>query len=89
MDPVHGGGPWTRGPCFVLSRFQLGLLVIETNFFLSYVMERNIRNEKSNIKKNNSIAKSEAPGHFDIFDMLFPISGILSISTIKIFKVVL
>ena len=20
MDPVHGGGPWTRGPCFVLSR---------------------------------------------------------------------
>ena len=19
MDPVHGGGPWTRGPCFVLS----------------------------------------------------------------------
>ena len=23
MDPVHGGGPWTRGPCFVLSRFVL------------------------------------------------------------------
>ena len=20
MDRVHGGGPWTRGPCFVLSR---------------------------------------------------------------------
>jgi len=20
MDPVNGGGPWTRGPCFVLSR---------------------------------------------------------------------
>ena len=19
MDPVQGGGPWTRGPCFVLS----------------------------------------------------------------------
>ena len=19
MDRVHGGGPWTRGPCFVLS----------------------------------------------------------------------
>ena len=22
MDPVHGGGPWTRGPCFVLSRSE-------------------------------------------------------------------
>ena len=20
MDPVHGGGPWTGDPCFVLSR---------------------------------------------------------------------
>ena len=20
MDAVYGGGPWTRGPCFVLSR---------------------------------------------------------------------
>ena len=23
MDPVHGGGPWTRGPCFVLSPANL------------------------------------------------------------------
>ena len=22
MDPVHGGGPWTRGPCFVLSHVR-------------------------------------------------------------------
>ena len=22
MDPVHGGGPWTRGPCFVLSQLK-------------------------------------------------------------------
>ena len=22
MDPVHGAGPWTRGPCFVLSQFS-------------------------------------------------------------------
>ena len=22
MDPVQRGGPWTRGPCFVLSRFS-------------------------------------------------------------------
>ena len=22
MDPVHEGGPWTRGPCFVLSPFN-------------------------------------------------------------------
>ena len=21
MDRVHGGGPWTRGPCFVLSQY--------------------------------------------------------------------
>ena len=26
MDPVHGGGPWTRGPCFVLSLNFLPLL---------------------------------------------------------------
>ena len=25
MDPVHGGGPWTRGPCFVLSRLEHGI----------------------------------------------------------------
>ena len=30
MDPVHGRGPWTRGPCFVLSR----------NFQLLFVTER-------------------------------------------------
>ena len=23
MDPVHGGGPWTRGPCFVLSHYSV------------------------------------------------------------------
>ena len=23
MDLVHGGGPWTRGPCFVLSLYNL------------------------------------------------------------------
>ena len=28
MDPVHGGGPWTRGPCFVLSRIQLDLVTV-------------------------------------------------------------
>ena len=23
MDPVHGGGPWTPGPCFVLSQLNI------------------------------------------------------------------
>ena len=25
MDPVHGGGPWTPGPCFVLSHQNLSI----------------------------------------------------------------
>ena len=25
-DPVHESGPWTPGPCFVLTRFSLGRL---------------------------------------------------------------
>ena len=24
MDPVQKGGPWTRGPCFVLTRLDRG-----------------------------------------------------------------
>ena len=24
MDPVHRGGPWTRGPCFILSQNNKG-----------------------------------------------------------------
>ena len=23
MDPVQSGGPWTPGPCFVLTRFKM------------------------------------------------------------------
>ena len=31
MDPVHGGGPWTRGPCFVLSHIYQSLDVRDEN----------------------------------------------------------
>ena len=32
MDPVHGGGPWTRGPCFVLSPYyELGEPVVTSS----------------------------------------------------------
>ena len=33
MDPVHGGGPWTRGPCFVLSHYSVIMkMTIEHHF---------------------------------------------------------
>ena len=32
MDGVHGGGPWTRGPCFVLSLHKLPLVRIAESF---------------------------------------------------------
>ena len=28
MDRVHGGGPWTRGPCFVLSPERQPLKIV-------------------------------------------------------------
>ena len=38
MDPVHEGGPWTRGPCFVLSRFNCRGRMAETSaLFLLFV----------------------------------------------------
>ena len=27
MDPVHGWGPWTRGPCFVLSPIIIIIII--------------------------------------------------------------
>ena len=43
MDPVHGGGPWTRGPCFVLSHHT----VSNANFHLSHSELRYHRRKKS------------------------------------------
>ena len=36
MDPIQSGGPWTPGPCFVLTRFKLYFLL-----FLCMVMYDN------------------------------------------------
>ena len=51
MDPVHGGGPWTSGPCFVLlcyvqiiARGDSSVHCCKTNAGLIAITEQHILN---------------------------------------------
>ena len=70
MDPVHGGGPWTRGPCFVLSHFRqevsdmwtVSLKCLETRTrVLTYYKEHS--KESTRCKTEHSDAKPKCKLH--------------------------
>ena len=42
MDPVHGGGPWTRDPCFVLSPYKKLICIVERVHFHVRVGVKNL-----------------------------------------------
>ena len=45
MDPVHGGGPWTTGPCFVLSPSKpLGYRGMADKFIFTCNFNKKIEN---------------------------------------------
>ena len=47
MDPVHGEGPWTRGPYFVLSRFEdcNNMQLISSDFLTLFVNTTRCRDD--------------------------------------------